>query len=109
MGGSVKTVESGGGPAVPLANDFVNVLQNFLRSGKFGVGADNAVGRSMEAFDTLNQLVSGTDISGMGKSIKSIIQGDVTRGAADLRERSPCIILSIGLPFLIYQYQRLVD
>ena len=87
MGGSVKTVESGGGAAVPLANDFVGVLQNFLKTGKFGVGADNAVGRSMGAFDTINQLVSGTDISGMGKSIESIIQGDVTRGAADLRER----------------------
>src|SRR3990167_3702811 len=87
MGGSAKTVESGGGPAVPLANDFVNVLQNFLRTGQFGVGADNAVGRSMGAFDTINQLVSGTDVSGMGKSIESIIQGDVSRGAADLRER----------------------
>ena len=87
MGGSVKTVESGVGAAIPLANEFVNVLQNFLRSGKFGVGADNAVGRSMGAFDTINQLVSGTDVSGMGKSIESIIQGDVTRGAADLRER----------------------
>ena len=41
----------------------------------------------MGAFDTINQLVSGTDVSGMGKSIESIIQGDVSRGAADLRER----------------------
>src|SRR3990167_7604918 len=87
MGGSVKTVESGGGAAIPLANEFVSVLQNFVRTGQFGVGADNAVGRSMGAFDTLNQLVSGTDISGMGKSIESIIQGNVSRGAADLRER----------------------
>ena len=135
MGGKVETVEHGGRPAGPLAEDFVKILQNFLQTGQFGTVAtpstregiaareqarinrgifgaaaphlardpkfeamfreaefgpgssSNAIGRSLGAFDTINKLISGTDITGMGKSLESIIESDIGRNVADLRER----------------------
>ncbi len=78
-GPSTDVVESGGGAATPVAGDFASFLQNLL--------SGDPVGQTTGIAKSLNELISGVDVSGPQAAIQQTIQQSSDRQVADLRER----------------------
>ena len=92
FGPSTETVESGGGVATPVAEDFSKFLQTILSGGGGGGTVNRPGGRSPEdqtvgIMESLNQLIAGPDVSGQQSAVQQIIQQDTERQNANLRER----------------------
>jgi len=89
-GPSTETVESGGGAATPVAEDFSSFLQNVLAGGGGGGGfrgRRDPTGQTTDIMQALNELIAGVDVSGPQAAIQKTIQQSRGREAADLRER----------------------
>lgn len=88
-----QTKEVGGGPAVGLANDFVNFLQQGLKTGTFGgagaagsyMGA-NPINSTQGIAGVLNDILSG-GAGQIGGSMNQMIQQQANRDADVLRAR----------------------
>jgi len=88
-GPTTETIESGGGSASPVADDFASFLQGIL-----GGGTSKGIFRSRSPVDqttgiaqALNELIAGVDVSGPQAAIQQTIQQDTERQVANLRER----------------------
>ncbi|KKL84402.1 hypothetical protein LCGC14_1965100 [marine sediment metagenome] len=87
-GPSTETVESGGGAATPVAEDFSTFLQNVLAGGGGGQGVGRSpVEQTSGIMQALNELIAGPDVRGQQSAIQQVIQQDTERQTADLRER----------------------
>ena len=82
-GPSTEVVESGGGAATPVAEDFSGFLQSILSGGKGRSPVDQTTG----IMQALNELIAGPDVSGQQSAIQQIIQQDSERQTANIRER----------------------
>ena len=89
-GPGTETVESGGGAATPVAEDFSSFLQDFLAGGGGGGGfrgQRDPTQQTTGIMQALNELIAGVDVSGPQAAIQKTIQQSRGREAADLRER----------------------
>lgn len=94
MGPKVKTVESGGGPATQLGDEFVGFLKQFITgSGYGGTNGGTPMGQTMGATPAastgliggnLLSMLAGTDVEG---SLASSIERRQGEDIANLRER----------------------
>ncbi len=107
-GPSTETVESGGGAATPVAEEFGRFLESLFTGGtargpgtpqgvssptgggfsftpKFG--ERTPVDQTTDIMEALNALIAGPDVSGQQSAIQEIIQTSSDREAANLRER----------------------
>ncbi len=84
-GPSTSVIESGGGAATPVAEDFAAFLQRMLSGG--GQPGSDPVGQTQGIMQSLQQLIAGVDVSGQQGAIQQIIQTDTERQASNLRER----------------------
>lgn len=82
-GPSTSVIESGGGAAGPVAEDFASFLQNIL-SGQPG---RDPVGQTTGIAQSLFELIQGPDVRGQQSAIQQTIQQSSERQVADLRER----------------------
>ena len=87
-GPSTETVESGGGAATPVAEDFSKFLQTFLSGGGGGQsGGRSPVEQTSGIMQALNELIAGPDVRGQQSAVQQVIQQDTERQTANLRER----------------------
>jgi len=84
-GPSAEPIESGGGAATPVAEDFSSFLQNFLSQG--GPLGRDPTQQTTGIMQALNELIAGPDVRGQQSAIQKIIQTDTERQVSNLRER----------------------
>ena len=82
-GPSTDVIESGGGPATPVAGDFASFLQGILG----GSGGRSPVEQTTGIAQALNELIAGVDVRGSQSAIQQTIQQDSERQVANIRER----------------------
>lgn len=75
----VESRPIGGGPAGPLAEDFTSFLRAFI--GGAPMERTGTIGQA------LSRIIAGEDISGQERALQSLIQADIGRQSADIRER----------------------
>ena len=83
-GPTTETIESGGGAAGPVGEDFATFLRGIL-SGD-GPGRD-PVGQTTDIMQALRDLIAGPDVRGQQSAIQQVIQEDTERQTANIRER----------------------
>ncbi len=112
MGSSTETIESGGGAATPVAEEFGRFLESLFTGGTArgpavpqqealgpyglkipgatptsGFGPRTPVDQTTDIMRALDAFIAGPDVSGQQGAIQKIIQTDTERQAANIRER----------------------
>lgn len=106
MGASTETIESGGGAATPVAEEFGRFLESLFTGGtargpgtpqnvpgilgatftpKFG--ERTPVDQTTDIMKSLQALIAGPDVSGQQSAIQQIIQTSSDRQISNIRER----------------------
>ncbi|KKK84889.1 hypothetical protein LCGC14_2778800 [marine sediment metagenome] len=112
-GPDVETIESGGGAATPVAEEFGRFLESLFTGGTArgpatqpvstreligrraagipdptpGFGPRTPVDQTTDIMQALNALIAGPDVSGQQGAIQKVIQTSTERQAANIRER----------------------
>ncbi len=83
LGPTTSVIESGGGAAGPVADDFAKFLQSILS----GTPGSDPVGQTQGIAQSLMELIRGPDVTGQQSAVQKTIQQSSERQAANLRER----------------------
>lgn len=106
MGASTETIESGGGAATPVAEEFGRFLESLFTGGTArgpgtpqnvpgipgatftpNFGERTPVDQTTDIMKSLQALIAGPDVSGQQSAIQQIIQTSSDRQISNIRER----------------------